>query len=189
MLCKAIDYLTPKTGSGKKRRERGQVWLASRAPTLQTVLYTHPRADTISLAYALNSVAVLVLDTPCSMTSYVTWLVQSSSLCEYYVGDVFLTRYVASPSSRRGRCLSIRREIHIGQVYGGPAPAVHLLAQRAVSVGASPVRGDEPPGCHDSGRACAAVGERGLKAVPRQAGDATGAGLVPREGDDGGCCC
>lgn len=49
-------------------------------------------------------------------------------------------------------------------------------------MGARPVRGDEPAGCHDSGRAGQAVGKRGSQAVPRQAGYGGGAGLVPGEG-------
>lgn len=71
---------------------------------------------------------------------------------------------------------------YVGQVYRGSAPAVHLLAQRAVEVGARPVRGNEPFGCHDSRRAGEAVGKRGAEAVPRQAGHRGGTGLVPGEG-------
>lgn len=69
-----------------------------------------------------------------------------------------------------------------GQVYRGSAPAVHLLAQGAVTVGARPLRGYEPPGCHDPRGAGAAVGQRSAEAVPRQTGDPGRAGLVPKEG-------
>ena len=69
-----------------------------------------------------------------------------------------------------------------GQVYRGSAPAVHLLAQGAVTVGARTLRGYEPAGCHDPGGGGAAVGERGAEAVPRQAGDAGRTVLVPKEG-------
>ena len=57
ILCKALlDYLFPQTGSGntlRKKEEESRVELREgpRAPTtLQTVLYTYPLADTISLA-------------------------------------------------------------------------------------------------------------------------------------------
>lgn len=69
-----------------------------------------------------------------------------------------------------------------GQVHRGSAPAVYLLSPRAVSLGARYVRGYEPLGCHDGGGPGEAVGQRGAQAVPRQASDAGGAGLVSRKG-------
>lgn len=89
------------------------------------------------------------------------------------------------PSLRTPTCFVVILGVEhtrAGQVYRRPAPAVHLLAQRAVEVGARAIRGDEPAGCHDSGRAGEAVGERGSPAFPRQAGHGGGAGLVPGNG-------
>lgn len=72
--------------------------------------------------------------------------------------------------------------LNAGEVHCGPAPPVHLLSPGAVPLGACPVRGHEPSGCHDAGGPGEALGERGFEVVPRQARHAGGAGLVSRKG-------
>ena len=55
MLCKALDYLTPKTGSGKKKSERGGgSQLVRSHPADNTLHIDYPGADTKSLTYALK---------------------------------------------------------------------------------------------------------------------------------------